>query len=629
MPASSNLLKNDWTVSQLEAVLARHPRKPLLPPAGSDAWRRAGNNPVVRRYTAPLFARAEREAAEPIPALTDELYASFHRTGSRVAFERVYFEKRRLLARAVICLLLCDETDPRRQLYADSAMRNIASILDDVSWSLPAHVNSFAQDQASGKDPLQLDLMCTETANVMAELRDLLGDIMPAPLQARIRARLHNQVFLAYLDETILDRYSWKQCTHNWNAVCHQGIVGAALSQIDDPRLLARILASAAQCLPFFLSGFGPDGGCSEGPGYWNYGFGWFAELNRQLELRTGGELSLFEGDEHVRAIAGYGPLASFANGNLVNFSDTSATGGLRPSLLVYLGERLADRDLTSLAKENYRMFIAEGLDLEAERCDLFHLVRFILRCPDDLSDEARVVRRDCFLPDLAVLVARGTDAQGHLWEFAAKGGHNNEHHNHNDCGNFILNIDGVRVVAEIGAPEYVKDFFGPRRYEFLAARSMGHSLPVINGQEQAEGREHAATITEHVLGADAASLTVDITACYPASAGCKKAVRAFRLDKAAGRLSVEDTFELARAESLETAIITLHPAFIQDGHVVIRTVGFDVVLKPAPGTKAVGVGRHEYRTRNGGQTAFINRIVLATENLAASTRLGFSLTLA
>ena len=261
MLASSNLLKNDWTVSQIEAVLARHPRKPLLPTAGSDAWRRARANPVVRRYAAPLFARAEREAAEPIPVLTDELYASFHRTGSRVAFERVYFEKRRLLARAVVSLLLCEDDDPRRQLYADSALRNIASILDDVSWSLPAHVNAFAKDQASGKDPLQLDLMCTETTNVMAELLDLLGDIIPAPLQARIRARLHNQVFLAYLDETIPDRYSWKQCTHNWNAVCHQGIVGAALSQIDDPHLLARILASAAKCLPFFLSGFGPDGG--------------------------------------------------------------------------------------------------------------------------------------------------------------------------------------------------------------------------------------------------------------------------------------------------------------------------------------------------------------------------------
>lgn len=50
------------------------------------------------------------------------------------------------------------------------------------------------------------------------------------------------------------------------------------------------------------------QGGCSEGPGYWGYGFGLFAVLNKQLETRTEGELSLFEGNPHIREIALYGP---------------------------------------------------------------------------------------------------------------------------------------------------------------------------------------------------------------------------------------------------------------------------------------------------------------------------------
>lgn len=65
----------------------------------------------------------------------------------------------------------------------------------------------------------------------------------------------------------------------------------------------------------------------------------------------------------------------------------------------------------------------------------------------------------DAFFPNLGLWVVRGRDETGSLWELAAKGGHNDEHHNHNDVGSFILNIDGVPMLTEIGAREYVKDF--------------------------------------------------------------------------------------------------------------------------------------------------------------------------
>ncbi|MBU3113294.1 heparinase II/III family protein [Clostridium lacusfryxellense] len=34
---------------------------------------------------------------------------------------------------------------------------------------------------------------------------------------------------------------------------------------------------------------------------------------------------------------------------------------------------------------------------------------------------------------------------------FAAKGGHNEEHHNHSDIGNFILNVNGDSLIADLG----------------------------------------------------------------------------------------------------------------------------------------------------------------------------------
>ncbi|MGB8354088.1 MAG: hypothetical protein WCD79_09400, partial [Chthoniobacteraceae bacterium] len=407
---SRNLLRGDWSSARIEEVIARHPHKPLLPGIGSDVWRKVANNPLLQQLAKPSRVMAEDECGEPLPELTDELYSSFRRTGIRLTFERVYFERRRRLARVVISLLLSSENDPWRKRLTDSVINKLTSIFEEVSWALPAHVHWHDNEDFSGKDPLQIDLFCAETANLMAEMLDLLGDVIPSELRTRIRERLLHDVFENYVDEANSWRFSWKQNSHNWNAVCHQGVVGAALSQLNDPHLLAKILAAAKECLPLFLGGFGNDGGCSEGPGYWSYGFGWFTVLNEQLEARTDGELSLFEDDEHVRAIARYGPRVSLTAGNLVNFSDNAASGDLNASLLGYLGKRLNEPEFLVLAQENYRKLVQNGFNPNVQRADLFYLVRLILRCPDDLSKPVHFVRQDCFLPDLAMIVASGND---------------------------------------------------------------------------------------------------------------------------------------------------------------------------------------------------------------------------
>jgi hypothetical protein len=620
----SNLFNADWTLGKTEEVVARHPRRPLLPPLGSDEWHRAALNPSVRHLLKPLRAKAEEEWAEPLPDLTDELYESFHRTGIRLTFETVYFERRRRLARAAVSLLLSvvnEESDPWRERLQASMLSKFNSIFDEVSWSLPAHVNP---SNASGKDPLQIDLFCAETANLMAEMLDLFGSIIAPDLQRRVHERLRTTVFENYLNSP----FGWKDITNNWNAVCHQGVLGAALSALDDKALLSRMLFMARQHLPAFLSGYGADGGSSEGPGYWSYGFGWFSVLNEQLETRTDGELSLFEGDPHIREIARFGPRVSLRGGNLVNFADGGATGGLRPPMLAYLAKRLDDPDCAASAVENYRQLVATGIGMSDERCDLFYLVRTLLFCPDDLSTPATAGARDCFLPDLAVLVVHGTDSRGHQWDFAAKAGHNDEHHNHNDCGSFILNIDGVRLITEIGAPEYVHAFFSEKRYEFLAARTLGHSLPIINSCEQAAGRSHASRVLSCIYDSAQATFALEAAPCYPPEAACKSFVRTFHFDKHAGRLTIDDSFDLTRAGALESAIVTFQPLSIDGDHAVIKAEDLTLILRPAPGTRLDRVETHTYSDHRG-KEAHIHRLVLTPDLLLPQLSLKVEITLA
>jgi hypothetical protein len=608
----SNLLGGSWTYESLREVVARHPARPLLPPLGSAEWRLAARKPFAQKLVAPLRALAEPEWDEPLPILTDALYAEFALTGVRINFERVYFERRRRLARAAICLLMAEDGDPWKPRFASSFQEKFQDVFEEVSWALPASVH-WDTDDRSGKDPLEIDLFCAETANLMAEGLDVFGAVLPQDLQACVRERLQRAVFENFLSRS----FSWQNKTSNWNAVCHQGILGAALSQVNDADQLAAILLRAREKLPRFLEGYGPDGGCSEGPAYWDYGFGWFAVLNAQLEKRTEGELSLFEGNPLVRSIARYGPLVSLSKGMMVNFADGFPSGGLDPALLTYLGERLDEPSCTAAAAENFRRLDRDGVAISSVRTDFFHLSRWMLVCPEE-PPRGMFSAPDCYFPDLGVLVARGTDAQGRLWEFAAKGGHNAEHHNHNDCGSFLLNVDGRRRLVEIGAPEYERDFFLPaKRYEFLAARSLGHSVPLVNGCEQRSGAEFAARILRAEYGGERVEFAVELSGCYPVEAKCQRLQRTFVWEKSAGRLTVTDEYELDEPGAMESILICLERPVLRGDDVSVAGVR----VQPAENTRFVGCEVCTYRD-HAGKDAQVYRLRFRPERESASGRL-------
>jgi hypothetical protein len=348
--------------------------------------------------------------------------------------------------------------------------------------------------------------------------------------------------------------------------------------------------------------------------------------LNHQLETRSQGRLSLVDGDEHIREIARFGPRMSLSHSHLVNFADCSPHGQMRPSLLQYLGDRLDDADSRNLAYANFQQLAREGFDPHEQRCDFFHLVQLFLSCPDDLSQPAVFRPQDSYFADLGVVVAQDTDRRGFLWEFAVKGGNNAEHHNHNDCGGYLLNINGERLVTEIGAPEYVKDFFQDwTRYSFLAARTIGHSLPIINGCEQAFGREFAAELLQVDLNDVSVTVRIDLTRCYPAEAGCESCVRELVWQRKEGRLHVADRFTLSQANSLESAVITESDVTRQGDSAVITNGEIRLEVAPDAACEITGIERHPYSDHHGKPSA-INRIVVKPTRLDRETTISYSL---
>ena len=97
-------------------------------------------------------------------------------------------------------------------------------------------------------------------------------------------------------------------------------------------------------------------------------------------------------------------------------------------------------------------------------------------------------------------------------YHFACKGGHNDEAHNHNDVGSFILIHNREYVLDDPGWPEYDKWYFGGKRYtDYICAMSQGHSLPIINGQGQKAGAEYAGKL----LSSSGDEITIDLSGAY------------------------------------------------------------------------------------------------------------------
>ena len=128
-------------------------------------------------------------------------------------------------------------------------------------------------------------------------------------------------------------------------------------------------------------------------------------------------------------------------------------------------------------------------------------------------------------------------------WFVGAKGGHNNESHNHNDIGSFILYIDNTPVFVDAGVETYSKKTFSAERYTIWTMQSDYHNLPVINGTSQAPGEKFKAKDVSCDL--KKLSFSADISGAYTPAAECNSWKRSYSLKE--GSLEISDVYSLRK----------------------------------------------------------------------------------
>ena len=103
------------------------------------------------------------------------------------------------------------------------------------------------------------------------------------------------------------------------------------------------------------------------------------------------------------------------------------------------------------------------------------------------------------------------------------KGGHNDESHNHNDVGSFMIYVDGKPVIVDAGNMVYTRKTFSAERYSLWNTRSMYHNVPLIGEDgEQRDGKEYRAT----GIRWDRETLILHLEDAYPGALGVRELVR-------------------------------------------------------------------------------------------------------
>jgi hypothetical protein len=540
---------------------------------------RAAWDSLPARVRAAHIERGVEALGYAWPALPATRYLEFSRIGNRSNFEALHFDRRHTLETLV--LAECMEGQGR---FLDDIVNGVWAISEESSWCLPAHIRV----QGAGNtlpditEPI-VDLFAAETSALLAWVLYLLGERLDSvsPLvRPRIEHEIQHRVLAPCLER---DDFWWMgfvdrgRRVNNWNPwVCSNWLASVLIVERDAARRNAAI-AKIMRALDNFIDPYPADGGCDEGPNYWGRAG---ASLFDNLELlyaATGGWIDVY-GEPLVQEIGRYIYRAHIAGDFYLNFADASAI--VHPeALLVYrYGLRIGDAAMAAFGRwladrQNAgEVGVMQGTGRLPP--SLGRAIPDLCVLSDALAQPGHPpLLRDVWLPVIEVMVARDAAGRSDGFYLATKGGHNDESHNHNDIGNFVVFIDGRPVLVDAGVETYTAKTFSDRRYEIWTMQSAYHSLlPTIDDIQQEAGATFAARNATYAADDASATLTLDIAGAYPPAAKLASWQRTVRLQRGA-EITIVDAFALAApAQRIELALLTpCAVASVSDGRIVLE----------------------------------------------------------
>lgn len=461
------------------------------------------------------------EAFAGYPMITATQFLAFCRNGSRSVYEQPYFERRAKLIGAI--LAECAQDDGR---FVDAVIDGLWCICEETTWVLSAHNGSDHRGQRPMNERMlpdvtnpYVDLFAAQTAATLAYALYFLSDKLDAvsPLIVRrVRLEMERRIFTPFMTH---DDFWWmgmiRQNVNNWTPWILSNVLDSALLLERDSLRRNEIIARGMRMLDSYLAVMPADGGCDEGVAYFNMAGASLLDCLELLYRASEGRIDFYQ-EEHIRNIGAYPEKVHISGEYFLNFADCDAKPRLDGERLYCYGVRTGNERLRALGAAIYHQ--CKGV----KPCDTPQINRVLYalfaRIP---QAELPPVRPFMSLPNLQVF-AWSRDG---LYA-AIKGGHNDESHNHNDVGSFVVYADGEPQLVDMGNQIYTALTFGPQRYTLDNTRARNHNLPLIGGAEQAAGRAYCA---RDVVGGERGA-SMQLAEAYPAEAELRDFTRELRM---------------------------------------------------------------------------------------------------
>ena len=491
-----------------------------------------------------LIERGEKALNYKWPALPASLFLDFSRTGNRENFQNAFGARRHALRNLV--LAECAEGKNR---FINDILNGVWAICEESYWGLPAHLSLQAQGFGlpDVTEPT-VDLFASETGSLLAWTSYLLGselDKISPLIDQRIQLELERRILKPCLERNDFWWMGFRQgvLVNNWNPWINSNWLTVVLLKEKDEEKRLQAIEKIMKSLDVFVDSYPPDGGCDEGPGYWNRAGASLFDCLEMLYRATVGEINVYN-ESLIQEIGRYIYRAHIANQYFINFADASPRVTLESDLVYRYGTRIGDENLAgfgayfaALQQEQGRTFWGSiGRQLPA----IFNFAELTT------AEQGQPLLRDVWMEGNQVMAARSQQGSVEGLYLAAQGGHNAESHNHNDVGNFIVYLDGLPMIIDVGVETYTRKTFSAQRYEIWTMQSAYHNLPTINGIMQQEGREYAARDVRYTMDNNFAQLQLDITEAYPPEANIEKWTRTIRLNRGS-EILITDEFDLRK----------------------------------------------------------------------------------
>ncbi len=497
------------------------------------------------RIAAADYGKATLSVAEEILTLpqgnpTEELYRQSFVTRDRAKYEFEFLtvvRQARTLAIAILC-------DPRQE-FIDRFCESLGILTRMKTWILPAHDRypHVAIPQSNiDQRVIITDLFSLEVSAGFVIALEALKEIIPAEVASG---------FLATAKRLVIDPVTliarnrrpydyWMLASHNWNAVCYCNIILTFLAA-DIPETQRQLVIDfSLDHLKYFLTGFTEDGYCLEGPGYFAYGFGHYTYLAWALYEASGHTLNLFDNDR-VKLIADFPEKMMMSDNVLPLFCDC------HPRIFIR-------RDLMEI--RDYLTGKTDGVDFlpprmkESGRPQDLDLSQQLLLAGFSKSERMREITLrdyDAF-PKTGVFVWREKELA-----FCIKGGNNQEYHNHNDVGSYVLAYKDVPLMLDPGQPRYTMDSFHSKNaFANKLRSSYAHPVPTCNGELQLWGEDSQAKVLEY----SGNGVTFDITAPYR-NTPATELLRKVEFDRAELTVKLTDSAEFSEDSEFAVPLIT------------------------------------------------------------------------